>query len=288
MHVLHLGAVVSGFVKGNVCGLLVTQRQVKAVSKTNQIGPVKLFLRVRGHLALACAAHAVTLFGVRQNHRGLAGVAGGCGVGSMDLDQIMAAALEAVNLLVGHALRQPCQLGVLAKKGVSVKAAVFGGKSLHLPVYRVGKGFGQCACGITGKEAIPVAAPDQFDNVPASPGKQLFKLVNDAAIAAHRAIKALQVAVDDPDQVVQPFTRSQRKSAHGLGLVHLAVAKHAPDLSAAAVEQPAVREVTHKARVVNRADGANAHRAGGKLPEVRHQIRVRVAAQALGTAARGR
>ncbi|MNV31866.1 hypothetical protein D3C71_1231880 [compost metagenome] len=48
-----------------------------------------------------------------------------------------------------------------------------------------------------------------------------------------------------------------------------------------------MREVAHEARVVDRADRADAHRAGGELPEVRHQVRVRVAAQPARAAAVG-
>ena len=61
---------------------------------------------MRGHLALARAAHAVAFFGVRQNHGGLASVLRGLQVGRVDFHNIVAAAFEAVNLLVGHALGQ--------------------------------------------------------------------------------------------------------------------------------------------------------------------------------------
>jgi hypothetical protein len=105
-----------------------------------------------------------------------------------------------------------------------------------------------------------------------------LELVDDAAVAAHRAVEALQVAVDDPHQVVELLARGERQRAHRFGLVHLAVAEHAPHLRrAAAVERAAVLQVAHEARLVDRADRADAHRAGRELPEVRHQPRVRVA-----------
>ncbi len=52
----------------------------------------------------------------------------------MNFDKVVAAAFESVNLLVGHALGQACQFGVLAKKGVAIEAPVFGCKGLHLAV----------------------------------------------------------------------------------------------------------------------------------------------------------
>ena len=203
----------------------------------------------------------------------------------MDLHQVVSAALQAVDLLIRHALRQAREFFVLAEEIVAVETTVFGGEGLHLAVDRVGEGAHQRAGGVAREQPVPVAAPDQLDHIPAGPRKQLLQLVDDAAVAAHRPVQALQVAVDDPHQVVELFARSQRECAHALGLVHLAIAEHAPDFATLAVLQMAVREVAHEARVVDGADRADAHRAGGELPEVRHQPRVRVAgktARALG------
>ena len=216
---------------------------------------------------------------MRQDHRGLPLVGGSGGIGGKNFHQVMAAALEPVDLLVGHALRQLHQLGVLAKEVVAVVAAVLGGKGLHLPIDRVGKGPGQRAAVVTRKQAVPVAAPDQLDHMPACAGKQLLQLVNDAAVAAHRAVQSLQIAVDHPGQVVQPFACGQGEGAHGLGLVHFTVAKHAPHSALPAVQQLPVAQVAHEAGLKNRADGAYAHGAGGKLPKIGHQPGVRVARQ---------
>jgi O-acetyl-ADP-ribose deacetylase (regulator of RNase III) len=91
---------------------------------------------VRGHLALARLAHAVALLGVGQDHRGLALVRAGGRVGGVDLHQVVAAALEAVDLLVRHTLGQRGQFGVLAEEVVAVEAPVLGGEGLHLAIHR--------------------------------------------------------------------------------------------------------------------------------------------------------
>ena len=205
----------------------------------------------------------------------------------MDLHQVVAATFKAVNLRIGQALRQGREFGVLAEEVLAVEAPVFGGKGLHLAVDRVGKRAHQRPRGIPRKQAVPVAAPDEFDHVPAGATKQLFQLVNDAAIAPHRSVQALQIAVDHPHQVVQLFARGQGEGAHAFGLVHFAVTEDAPDLAAGAVQQAAVGEEAHKAGVVNRADGPQTHGAGGELPELGHQPRVRVAGQAARAFARG-
>ena len=53
------------------------------------------------------------------------------------------------------------------------------------------------------------AAPDHLDHVPAGAAEIGFQLLDDLAVAAHRAVEALQVAVDDEDQVVEPLARRQ-------------------------------------------------------------------------------
>ena len=261
--------------------MFVGQRQAEAVAKGDQVGVVELLLLVRGHAALTGVAHAVALFRLRQDHDRLVAVRGGCGIGRMDLHQIMSAALQAVDLLVGQALRECGQRRVLAEKMFAVVAPVLGGEGLELAVHRLGKGARQCAALVARKQAIPIGAPHELDHVPAGPGEQGLEFIDDAAVAAHRAVESLQVAVDDPRQVVQALARSQRERAHALGLVHLAIAEDAPDAAPRGRKQPAVMQVAHEARLVDRADRPDAHRAGRELPEPGHQPGVRVAAQPL-------
>ncbi|MPM44892.1 hypothetical protein SDC9_91574 [bioreactor metagenome] len=236
---------------------------------------------MRGHLALPRRAHAVALLGMRQNHRGLAARLGSSGIGRIDLHQIVAAALQAVDLLVRHALRQRHQLRALPEEMIAIEAAILGGKGLHLPIHRIAQRARQRAGKIARKQTVPVAAPQQLDHVPTRPGKQPLQLVDHAAIAAHRAIQALQIAVHHPHQIVQPLARRQGQRAHALGLVHLAIAKHTPNLTARAIQQTAMREIAHEARVINAADRPDAHRTRGELPEVGHQPRVRIARKPL-------
>ena len=184
---------------------------------------------------------------------------GGSGVSGMDLHQIVTTALEAIDLLVCHALCQTGEFFVLAKEVFAVEAPVFGCEGLHLTVHDLSKGTCQGAGCIPRKQAIPVAAPDQLDDVPTRTCEELFQFVDDSAIAAYRAIKTLQIAVDYPDQVVKLFTCGKCQCAHALGLIHLAVAKNTPDFSDTAIDQLAIREVTHEPRMVNRAYGADAH-----------------------------
>src|SRR5207249_3136431 len=79
------------------------------------------------------------------------------------------------------------------------------------------------------QKRVPIAAPDHFDDVPAGALEGSFQLLDDLAVAAHRTIEALQVAVDDKNQIVEPFAGSERDGAERFWLIALAVAYEAPD-----------------------------------------------------------
>ena len=84
---------------------------------------------------------------------------------------------------------------------------------------------------VVGREQrIPIAAPQHLDDVPAGAAEDRLELLDDLAVAAHRPVETLQVAVDDEDQVVELFARRQADRAERLGLVGLAVAEERPDL----------------------------------------------------------
>jgi hypothetical protein len=66
---------------------------------------------------------------------------------------------------------------------------------------------------VLGQQRIPVAAPEHLDDVPAGAAEGGFQFLDDLAVAAHRAVEALQVAVDDEDQVVELLARPARPMA---------------------------------------------------------------------------
>src|ERR1700687_6468125 len=76
---------------------------------------------------------------------------------------------------------------------------------LILPVADFSQAPDQQAVAIILNQAVPIRAPDDFDNIPSRPAENGFHLLNDLSIAAHRAIEALQVAVHHEDQIVEPL-----------------------------------------------------------------------------------
>src|SRR5690606_24129143 len=153
---------------------------------------------------------------------------------------------------------------------VSLVLAVDGG------VHHVDEG----ALGVLGQEVVPAGAPDHLDDVPPVTAEDGLELGDDLAVAADRAVESLQVAVDDPDQVVETFPRSQRQTAEGLGLVYLAVADEAPDVGVRGVVQAAVVEIAVEAGVIDGVDGPQTHGDRGELPELGHETGMRVGGEA--------
>src|SRR5690606_12920322 len=97
---------------------------------------------------------------------------------------------------------------------------------------------------------------------------------------AHRAVQPLQVAVDHEHQVVEALAAGDADRAEGFRLVGFAVAEEAPDLAVGLLHQTARLEVLRAAGRVDRRQRAEAHAHGRGLPDVLHQPRVRIAADA--------
>ena len=203
-------------------------------------------------------------------------------VGREHLLLVEAAAVEQPDLLVAHVLDALEQDRVAAEEVLAHVGAVARLEGLVLAVDALLHHLHEPAVGVGRQQRIPAAAPDHLDHVPAGAAEVRFELLDDLAVAAHGAVEPLQVAVDDPDQVVEALAAGERGRAHRLGLVHLAVAEERPHLAAVGVRDPARLEVLHEPRLVDRGDRADAQRDGRELPEVRHQPRVRVGGEPAG------
>ena len=257
--------------EANRLHILVGQRQVEAVAEGAQRFGVEFLLLVRAHLALPRLAHAVAFLGLGKDHRRAPLVVrGGC-IGGEDLHRIVTATAQAVDVRVGHVRDQCLQIRVFVEEMLAIEPPVGGGVGLEFAVDGFVQALEQHAFLVARKEPVPVRPPEELHHVPARAGKQAFEFLDDRAVAAHRAVEPLQVAVHDKDQVVEPFAYGEREPGERFRLVHLAIADEGPDLAIDGIQQPAVCEVTHEARLVDRVDRAQAHRPGGELPEVRHQ-----------------
>src|SRR5207253_7353633 len=143
------------------------------------------------------------------------------------------------------------QLGVFAEEVLPQIGAVLGLIGLEVAVDALFHPPLQQSTVIASKELVPVAAPDDFDHVPSRALEDALQFVDNASVAAHRAIQALQIAVDYEDQVLQLLARTQRDRAQRLDLIHLAVAQEGPDLTVGPLDQLSVLQVAHEARLID-------------------------------------
>ena len=202
-------------------------------------------------------------------------------VGGVDLDRVVAASGQRPDLGVGPILDHRRCLGVAAEEVLADVGAVFRLEVLVLAVHTLVHELPKLALIILGEQRIPARAPETLDDVPAGAPEVGFQFLHDLAVAAHRPVEPLEVAVDDEDEVVELLAPGKRDCAERFRLVHLAVAAEHPDLARRGVGKPSPVQIAQKAGLVDRHQRAEAHRNGRELPEVRHQPGMGIGSQAL-------
>ncbi len=78
--------------------------------------------------------------------------------------------------------------------------------ALELPVEGVVHLVDEHTVLVEREQLVPLRSPDDLDHVPTGAAEHGLELLDDLAVAAHRPVEALQVAVDDEDQVVELLT----------------------------------------------------------------------------------
>lgn len=206
-HVADLRRLRAGVVVRREVGVLfelfVADRNALCVTEILEVGQRELLHLVGGVAALEVRAQRVTLDGLGQDDGRLALVIHRCAVRGVHLAVIVAAALEVPDLGVRHLLDELLGAWVAAEEVVADVGAVVGLVGL---VVTVGRGVHQVherAVAVGVQQGVPFAAPHDLDDVPASAAEERLQLLDDLAVAADRAVEALQVAVDDERQVVE-------------------------------------------------------------------------------------
>ena len=279
VQITHLRGVVGRLVERNVRDPAVGNWNVETVAKGLDVFVGQFLGLVHVVLAFADLAHAETLDGLDQQHAWLALVVNRCMKRRVDLLRVVAATAQLPDIVVAHLGNHLRGARVPAEKVLANVGAVIGLEGLVVAIQRVHHDLAQRAILVARQQRVPVTAPYQLDHIPARAAKLAFKLLNDLAIATHRAVKALQVAIDDEDQVVEAFARGQPDRAHAFHFVHLAIAAEHPDLAVRGVGNAACMQVLEKTCLINRHQRPQAHRDGRKLPELGHQFGMRVTGQ---------
>ena len=202
--------------------------EVEALAEQLELVGGHLLDLVGGVAALDVGPERPALDRLGEDHRGRARLLGGGLVGGVELPVVVAAAGEVADLLVGQVLDQLPQPRVGAEEVLAGVGARLDRVALELAVDGLVHPVEQHAVDVAHEQLVPLAAPDDLDHVPAGAAEHRLELLDDLAVAAHGSVEALEVAVDDPGEVVEALAGGEGDRAERLGLVALAVADEAP------------------------------------------------------------
>ena len=79
------------------------------------------------------------------------------------------------------------------------------------------------------QQRIPTTAPDHLEYLPIGAPESPLQLLNNLAVAPHRPVETLQIAVHHEHQVIQTLARGDINRAQHLGFIGLTVTDKAPD-----------------------------------------------------------
>ena len=108
--------------------------------------------------------------------------------GCIHLMRIVPTPVQTPDVGVTHSAHHLEQTRILAKEFTADIPAIVGLEALIFAVQGLHHDALQDAILVARQQRIPVRAPDQFQNIPASTTKVPFELLDDLAVAAHRAI----------------------------------------------------------------------------------------------------
>ena len=201
-------------------------------------------------------------------------------VGGVELAIVVTAPPEPGQVIVGEVFHERAETRVRTEEVLPDVGPADDRVLLVLPVECLVHLVDEGTVRVARQELVPLATPDHLDHVPAGAAEDPLQLLDDLAVAADGAVEALEVAVDDEGQVVEPLAAGNPERTQGLRLVHLPVAQEGPDTRGRCVRDPPLEQVAVEARLVDGRDWPEAHADGGELPEVGHEPRMRIRAEA--------
>src|SRR4030095_14864205 len=155
----------------------------------DRFGP-HLVLLLRDVPRLTRLAHALALDRLGYDQRRLAGMIDRGMEGGVDLVRIMAAAIEAPDIVVrpvGHQFLELRRVEeMLANEGavLRLERLVFAVDAFHHPAH-------EDALLVAREQRVPAGAPDYLDHVPSGAAELRFEFLDDLAVAAHPNVQAL-------------------------------------------------------------------------------------------------
>ena len=131
-----------------------------------------------------------------------------CLVRRVHLARIVPAEAQPPQTFIGHWLDKLKQTRVAAEEMFANVRARGNHQLLVFAVHQFAHPLDQQALGVAFEDGIPLASPQNLNDVPASAAKRRFQLLNNLPIAADRPVEPVQTAVDDKIQIVELLARS--------------------------------------------------------------------------------
>ena len=233
-------------------------------------------------LAFARLAHAVALDGLGEDHGRLALVLHRRRVGGIDLVRIVAAAVQAPDLVVGHvrdhlaAAPDTCRRNACARTRRRAALNAWYSPSTASSMRFSSRPF--VSRMMSGSQYEPQITLITFQPAPRKSASSSWMILPLPRTGPSRRCR-LQLTTKI--RLSSFSRRGERDRAQRLRLVHLAVAHERPDLAALGRRDAAVLQVAHEARLVDRHDRAEPHGYGRELPEIGHEPRMRIGGEPL-------
>ena len=179
--------------------------EVETIAQDAQLLVGQLLDLVGGVAALDIAAECPTLDRVAEDRRRLtaAEVLRRGLVGGVELAVVMAAARERAQVVVAEVFDELAQTRVRSEEVLTDVGTGLDRVPLELTVDGGVHLVEQHAVDVAQDQFVPLRPPDGLDHVPAGPAEDGLEFLDDLAVAAYRSVEALQVAVDDEDQIVE-------------------------------------------------------------------------------------
>ncbi len=176
--------------------LSVGERDVQGVAKSLELFECNLLLLVGRVTSREAGTEAVALNGLGKNNGWLTCVCTGSSVCSVDLAVVVATALQSPDLVVGHVLNELLGTWVTVEEVLANECAVVCLVCLVVTVWGDVHEVYKCAVLVSVQQGVPLAAPNNLDNVPARTLEEGFEFLDDLAVTANWAVQTLQVAVN--------------------------------------------------------------------------------------------
>src|SRR5260370_21375960 len=180
-------AVLGRAIERNIADIAVAEMHDEAGAELAEFLFVQLLLLVSDVFAFASFAEALTLDSEGEDERGAAVVFEGGFVGGIDFAGIVSTKTQATQSLVGKRLNELQEARIAAEEKLPNIVARRNDEFLIFAVDDLAHALDEKALGVAFEDGIPLAAPENLDDVPASTAETAVQLLNNLAVAAHGA-----------------------------------------------------------------------------------------------------